>query len=66
MSMQLLTFKTPIVYNKAKTSLNVCVIFDFRNIAIVLSVKKVLLPKYSMVTFSLFYFQKKFEKSIVL
>ena len=63
--MQLLTFKTPIGYNKATPTLNVCVIFDFRNIAIVLSVKKVL-PKYSLVTFSPFYFQEKFEKSIVL
>ena len=46
MSMQLLTFKTPIGYNKAKP-ITECL-------------------RYSIVIFGLFYFQKKFEKSIVL
>ena len=41
MSMQLLIFKTPIGYSKAiGPSLNVCVIFDFRNIAIACRLKK--------------------------
>ena len=40
MSMQLLTFKTPIGYNKAKPITDVCVVFDFRNIAIAYRLKK--------------------------
>ena len=41
MSMQLLTFKTPILgITKLSPSLNACVIFDFRNIAIACRLKK--------------------------
>ena len=65
MSMQLLTFKTPIGYNNTiSPSLNVCVVFDFRNIAIACSLKK--FYQNSMAISGLFYFQEKFEKSIVL
>ena len=44
MSMQLLTFKTPIGYNKAKP----------------------IAEYFALVIFGLFYFQEKFERSIVL
>ena len=51
MSMQLLTFKTPTGYKKAKP-ITECLryIFDFKNLVI----------------FGLFHFQQKFEKLIVL
>ena len=65
MSMQLLTFKTPIGYNKAKPITECLRYFGLQKYCLCMSVKKVLL-KHSMVIFSHFYFQEKFEKSIVL
>ena len=55
MSMQLLTFKTLIGYDKAKP-ITECLKYSHC----------MLVKKHSMVIFGLLYFQEKFEKSIVL
>ena len=65
MSMELLTFKTSIRYNKAKPITERLRYFWLQKYRHCMSVKKIL-PKHSMVIFGLFYFQEKFEKSIVL
>ena len=65
MSMQLLTFKTPIGYNKAKPITEYLRYFWLQKYRHCMSVEMVL-PKHSMVIFGLFHFQGKFEKSIVL
>ena len=65
MSMQLLTFKTRIRYDKAKPITECLRYFLLQKYRHCMSVKKVL-PKHSMVIFGLFYFQEKFEKSIIL
>ena len=65
MSMQLLTSKTPIGYNKAKHITEYLCYFLLQKYRHCMSIKKVL-PKHSMVIFALFYFHKKLEKLIVL
>ena len=65
MFMQLLTFKTRIWYNKAKPITECLRYFRLQKYRHCTSVKKVL-PTHSMVFFGLFYFQEKFEKSIIM
>ena len=63
MSMQLLTFKTPIGYNTAKP-ITECLCYSWlQKYRHCMSVKKVL-PKHSMVIFGHFYLHEKFDSFV--